>query len=388
MFTLLATTALAYTEIELQRSEYYRSTHLHAKYRANFGASADIPLQDYQDAQYWGTVQIGTPAKTFQVLFDTGSSNLWVPASNCTNCKSGAATYDPSASSTYHANGTAFKIRYGTGEMNGFVVNDVLQISDLKAPLDFAVATNEPGITFKESKFDGILGLGWPTIAVDGIVPPMQALWNAGQLDKFMFGFYLQKSKSGDTGKLTLGGYDSKMGANLQYVPLEQENYWTVHMSSLKFGGTSSTTITNAIVDSGTSLIVGPPDDVKAVASIEGATEVMNGEYSVSCNTPMKDMEVTLGQDGHEVTLTVKGDDLRIKICRFVVICECLLGIAGMDIGQPLWILGDVLMRDFYTVFDIGNQQIGFAAIDNEEEETSEQLELKGSPLTQRLNVE
>lgn len=177
------------------------------------------------------------------------------------------------------------------------------------------------------------------------------------------------------------------MGKNLQYVPLEQENYWTVHMSDLKFGGTSSTTITNAIVDSGTSLIVGPPDDVKNVATIEGATEVMNGEYSVSCHTTMKDMQVTLGQDGHEVTLTVKGDDLRIKVCRFVVVCECLLGIAGMDIGQPLWILGDVLMRDYYTVFDIGNAQIGFAAIDSEEE-TPEQLELKASPLTQRLNVE
>jgi len=273
------------------------------------------------------------------------------------------------------------------GAMNGFVVHDVLQVSTLKADLDFAVATNEPGVTFKASKFDGILGLGWPTIAVDGIVPPMQAMWNAGQLDKFLFGFYLQKSANGDKGKLTLGGYDSDMGKNLQYVPLEQENYWTVHMSDLKFGGTSSTTITNAIVDSGTSLIVGPPDDVKNVATIEGATEVMNGEYSVSCHTTMKDMQVTLGQDGHEVTLTVKGDDLRIKVCRFVVVCECLLGIAGMDIGQPLWILGDVLMRDYYTVFDIGNAQIGFAAI-ADEEETQEQLELKRSPLTQRLNVE
>merc|ERR550532_1932573 len=151
MLSLFATTALAYTEIDLIKSEYHRTSHVTQKYNANFGGSADVPLQDYQDAQYWGSVQIGTPAKTFQVLFDTGSSNLWVPASNCTNCKSSAAKYDPSASSTYHANGTAFKIQYGTGAMNGFVVNDVLQVSDLKADLDFAVATNEPGVTFKAS---------------------------------------------------------------------------------------------------------------------------------------------------------------------------------------------------------------------------------------------
>merc|ERR1719412_1292317 len=136
-----------------------------------------------------------------------------------------------------------------------------------------------------------------------------------------------------------------------------------VNMQSLTFGGTKSTTITNAIVDSGTSLIVGPVDDVKAVAQIEGATEVVSGEYSVSCSSTMKDMEVTLGSGSSAVTLTVKGDDLRIKICRFVVICECLLGIAGMNIGQPLWILGDVLMRDYYTIFDVEGKRIGFSQV-------------------------
>merc|ERR1712130_1047212 len=159
-----------------------------------------------------------------------------------------------------------------------------------------------------------------------------------------------------------------------------------VNMESLSFGGTKSTTITNAIVDSGTSLIVGPVDDVKAVAQIEGAQEVMNGEYSVSCSSTMKDMEVTLGTGSNTVKLTVKGADLRIKICRFVVICECLLGIAGMDIGQPLWILGDVLMRDFYTVFDIENEQIGFSAINSAEEEEEETLTIKN--VVDRLNVE
>jgi len=269
--------------------------------------------------------------------------------------------------------------------MTGAVVHDVIKIGSLSAECDFAVATSEPGITFKQSKFDGILGLGWPSISVDGIVPVMQSMQAQGQLDKFLFGFYLQKAADKTTGELTIGGYDSSKASNLQWVPLQSENYWTVHMDSLKFGGPSSTTITNAIVDSGTSLIVGPPDDVKTVASILGATEIMNGEYSVSCHSTMKDMEVTLGSGSNAVTLTVKGDDLRIKICRFGIICECLLGIAGMNIGQPLWIMGDVLMRDFYTVFDIENKQIGFSALTSEEKET---YEIKKAHLADRLNVE
>merc|ERR1711920_1148725 len=106
--------------------------------RANSGnlweprSSPSVPLTDLQDSEYYGEVDIGTPAQKFTVIYDTGSSNLWVPNSQCSNCKSGGAPrYDSSKSQTYVKDNRPFQLRYGTGSCNGFISKDTVTMGGL-----------------------------------------------------------------------------------------------------------------------------------------------------------------------------------------------------------------------------------------------------------------
>lgn len=321
-----------------------------------------IPIHDYQNAQYYGPLSVGTPGQTFQVIFDTGSSNLWVPSKQCTNCGFLKPSYNNAKSSTYVANGTIFDIEYGSGPVSGFVSQDSVTVGKpVVKDVLFAEITDVSGLglAFKIGKFDGIMGLAWPSISVLQMPPVFTMMIDQGLVDEPVFSFYL--TNDGTDGEMDLGGIDpNHHSGELSYVPLVETNYWTIGLDSMILEGQNSsfTTATRAIVDTGTSTLAGPKAEVKALAKQLGATPVLNtGEYAISCDATKTAPSISVGVGGQKYVLTAE---------QYIINSggSCILGILGLDVpppAGPLWILGDVWLRVYFTVFDYGQKRLGFA---------------------------
>ena len=119
-----ANTVVAATSRKLVRGDTHRQEE-------------NVILHDLKNAQYYGTLKVGTPPQEFEVIFDTGSSDLWVPSLTCTsesmNCAS-KTTFDKSKSSSYSEVSlgakTIFDIRYGSGEVRGTYGVDRVTLAD------------------------------------------------------------------------------------------------------------------------------------------------------------------------------------------------------------------------------------------------------------------
>src|ERR1044072_5938997 len=92
------------------------------------------PTTDFEnDVGYYGPATIG--GQQFQLLFDTGSSDLWVPVKGYNNGESNTHhVFDPKKSSTFRTDDVPFEIRYGKGSTSGVAATDTFKIAGLTLP--------------------------------------------------------------------------------------------------------------------------------------------------------------------------------------------------------------------------------------------------------------
>lgn len=336
-------------------------------------ASSKIPVErltNFMDAQYYGVISIGTPPQDFKVLFDTGSSNLWVPSIQCSFFDLACWVhhrYNSKKSSTYVQNGTEFSIQYGRGSLSGFISEDTVSIAGLSVPgQQFGEAVKQPGITFAVARFDGVLGMAYPSISVANVTPVFDTAMAAKLLPQNIFSFYISRDPAAAVGgELMLGGTDPQFyTGDLHYVNVARKAYWQISMDGVSVGNqlTLCQSSCQAIVDTGTSLIVGPSEEIRALQKAIGALPILMGEYFIDCKKIPSLPVISFNIGGKMFNLT--GEDYIMKETQMGS-SICISGFMAMDIpppAGPLWILGDVFIGKYYTVFDRSADRVGFAS--------------------------
>ncbi|EYB92364.1 hypothetical protein Y032_0195g1502 [Ancylostoma ceylanicum] len=290
--------------------QYRQYLNLQRMRRIQILRKGSQPFLDYTDDFYVGIVDVGTPEQNVTLVLDTGSSNLWVIDDAC---RSEACNGFPQSGYTKHKFNTkmsmtfkkeerSFSLFYGSGSCNGYLATDAVSFAGLKIlKQEFGVATTIADV-FGYQPVDGILGLGWPDLAVEKVVPPMQNILS--ELDKPIFTVWLDRkvkpSAGGTGGLITYGDFDLKNCAkDVTYVKLSSLTYWQFPIQGFSVGNFSQTETEQVISDTGTSWIGAPSSVVDAVAREIGAEfDSYNQLYTVPCSTMKEKPDLVFTIDG------------------------------------------------------------------------------------------
>ncbi|KAF9962181.1 Vacuolar protease A, partial [Modicella reniformis] len=285
---------------------------------------------------YYGDVSIGTPLQTFSVVFDTGSSNFWVPSTHCSSISCLLHhRYSSDKSTTFRTNGTAFAIQYGSGSIEGIISNDDFSIGGAVVKhQDFGESVKESGLAFVLGRFDGIFGLGYDTISVLGAVPPFYNMVNQSLVDEPVFGFYLGQVGGALGGQITLGGVDTNhYEGDIKYHNVRRKGYWEIDLKKIVLGDEEVELNAGAVIDTGSSLIILQTVLADMINKHIGAKKNFAGQYIVECSAVpnLPDFSFFFG----EAQYTLKGSDYVLNTGVL-----CVSGFMGTDFPESM---GDLL---------------------------------------------
>lgn len=304
---------------------------------------------------YYGEISVGTPPQTFNVIFDTGSSDLWVVSSKCeSDICSSHRKFDHHQSNSYNSEKEdedeeeTIEVDYGTGSVQGHLGKDTVALANGKIVISDQVIADAYTLSrdFIGSPFHGIFGLGLSGLSSSQHDPPFQSMVDQSLVDQPVFSIYSQHN----AGEIDFGGIDSnRFEGEISYVDNIDTSYWMMSIDSMEFEGQSFQD-RKAIIDSGSTLIIMNKQDATLYhQSIPGAASNGDGTWSFPCKNVN-----TLGP------LTIKSGDTTLSIPPEKLFLtpmttaskNCLSGISEQEIesGNDHWILGDVFLKNFYTV--------------------------------------
>ncbi|GFN84876.1 cathepsin d [Plakobranchus ocellatus] len=341
-------------------------------FRLNATAPKDIKLANYYNQIYYAPIKIGTPGQEFNVAFDIGTPLTWVPSIHSPTRQKLRISrkYNNDSSRSYKANGKPFELSYGSGKVSGYRSQDIISIANITVyNQTFGEAILEPNM-FSGSRNDGIFGMGFSGIYAGEEPTVFDNMVNKGLLPAPVFSFYLNTIRSGDPDSvLTLGGTNPDYyTGDFTFANLSMPDRWQFEIDRIQPSndvGTATFYRCQAVVDTGSALIVGPSYQADALNKRLGAKPLEGDPKLYTLDRSQLDSLPDLEFIVNGQKLTMKGKDYIVKFPeeRRGPFYSGIVGKQFKSGETPVWSLGLSFMRTYYTQFDKGNRRIGFAKI-------------------------
>jgi len=279
-------------------------------------------------------------------------------------------------------------IAFGTGDVLGEFVRDVVCLSEHSAlntsqlqesgdciSVRVITATEMTEEPFYNFDFDGVVGLGLGALAVDPEFSYFGEMAKRGILPKPQFGFFLSMNDEVPS-ELSFGGHDeTRVSEPLRWAKVmhPELGYWQVQIKSITIGGVSVPACDSGkcvgIVDSGTSLLGVPSQTIRDV-HWKLARKIPGDASELDCRHvggpqvvfDMGGIEISLGAEDYSRPTAMRVESNTTGTVQVVCRASLLPVDMGADGGNPLtWILGEPVLRKYYTTFDWKEEEIGFA---------------------------
>jgi hypothetical protein len=235
-------------------------------------AAMSFPLVSVEGITYTTNITLGGSQK-FDVVLDTGSTTLAVAGTNCSNCGVTPAYAPGSTGSDQHSTSSA---EYGDQSMwQAENFSDTVAITgDSSLTMRFASITSQTGFFRQGVPSEGILGMGGDALASPGTDAYI------AERTKSSFGDNFAVSLCVGDGTLWFGAPDKSREASAEaYTPLVQitsePSYYAVDVSSAGIGSASLGISGDAVVDTGTSIMVLSTAQVNAMISGSKARRII-----------------------------------------------------------------------------------------------------------------
>ncbi|KAI1296771.1 Lysosomal aspartic protease [Halotydeus destructor] len=321
-------------------------------------------LINYFNELYYGDMTIGYPPQHFKMIMDTGSSDLWVPSELCDidqNPVCGRTNrYDHDKSTTYLPDGTPTAIEYNIGSVSGFHSKDQVGVAGIVIKCQYFIEVTTIRGLGNCTIQDGICGLAFPALAETNKTPVFTNMVEQGLVDEAVFSFYLSREADAvPQSEVLFGGINDRLYVgDITYAPLSMELYWQFALGKIvvQNGGPVCENGCQAFADTGTTLIFGPREGIGQINEYIGSELQPSDVYTVDCDGIDELPSVFIFIAGRAFTLTSRDYVFVIESEKPPI---CISGFVPYDF--PEYILGDIFLRKYYSIYDYGCKRIGFA---------------------------